>query len=132
MNEVLQFLQDNPTFYIATVDGDEAKVRPFGFVMELDGKLYFGTNNKKGVYQQLLANPNFEISTTGANNQWLRLKGKAVMDSRPEVCKKAFEAAPFFHQLYQTPDNPILAFFYIADAEANFYTITGETRTVTF
>jgi uncharacterized pyridoxamine 5'-phosphate oxidase family protein len=57
MNEVLQFLEDNPVFYIATVDGDTPKVRPFGFVMEYDGKLCFCTSNQKNVYRQLKGCP---------------------------------------------------------------------------
>ena len=64
MKEVLQFLQENAPFYIATVAGDKPKVRPFGFVMEHEGKLWFCTSNKKNVYKQLQTNPYIEISAT--------------------------------------------------------------------
>jgi len=94
MNEVLQFLKENPIFYIATVDGDTPKVRPFGFVMEYDGKLCFCTNNQKNVYRQLKTNPKFEISTTSKDGKWLRLKGKAVFITNRESKKAALDASP--------------------------------------
>lgn len=80
MHEVLKFLTDNPTFYIATVDGDKPRVRPFGFVMEFEGKLHFCTNNQKNVYKQLQVNPYFEVSTASPEGRWIRLRGKAVFN----------------------------------------------------
>lgn len=53
MNEVLEFLTSNPTFYLATVEGDQARVRPFGAVMKYEDKLYFATNNKKTCFQSI-------------------------------------------------------------------------------
>lgn len=129
MNEALKFLQDTPTFYIATVEGNEPKVRPFGFVMEFENKIYFITNKQKDIYKQLQVNPNFEISTTAKDMTWIRLKGKAVMDERLEVLQKAFEMAPFFANLYNTPENPILVSFYVADGEASICSMTGDKRT---
>ncbi|MCR4436384.1 MAG: pyridoxamine 5'-phosphate oxidase family protein [Clostridiales bacterium] len=125
MNEVLKFLQDNHTFYIATVEGDKPKVRPFGFIMEYEGKLYFCTNNEKNVYKQLKANPNFEVSTTNANGEWIRLKGRAVFDNNPAAKAKVFEVAPALANLYKSPDNPIFEVFYLEDGEAAFYSMTS-------
>ena len=83
MNEVLEFLTTNPTFYLATIDEDnQARVRPFGAVMKFEDKLYFATNNTKSVFKQLVANPKIEISTTSKNGEWIRLSGNAVVDTR--------------------------------------------------
>ena len=128
MNEVLNFLTDNPTFYLATLDGNEPKVRPFGFIMEYEGKLYFCTSNTKNVSKQLKANPNFEISTTSDSYEWIRLKGQAIFDSSIAAKTKAFEAAPFLADTYQTPENPLFQVFYIQNGEATFYSMKGETK----
>jgi len=129
MNEVLQFLKDNPTFYLATTDGDTPKVRPFGFVMDYEGKLCFCTNNQKDVYKQLKANPKFEISTTSQTGEWLRLKGKAVFITSRESKKAALDAAPSLRKIY-SEDDDIYEIFYADDAEATFYKMGGTPRTV--
>ncbi|MDL2261239.1 pyridoxamine 5'-phosphate oxidase family protein [Methanimicrococcus sp. OttesenSCG-928-J09] len=133
MQEVLKFLTDNPTFYIATNSPEGPRVRPFGFIMEDGGKLYLTTNNQKDVFKQLQADPRFEISATSTDGgSWIRIKGKAVFDTRLELAEKAFKAAPFFEAMYQTPSNPILEYFYIDEGEATFYSFTAPPRTVKF
>lgn len=130
MNEVLKFLTDNPTFYIATVEGDIPKVRPFGFAMEYDGKLCFCTNNKKEIYKQLKANPNFEICTASKDGEWIRLKGKAVFNTSRQSKEAALAAAPFLNSMYSVEDS-IFEIFYIEDGEATFMDMNGGFRTVT-
>ena len=61
MEKILEFLAENHVFYFATVDGDKPRVRPLGFVMNYEGKLYFGIGKHKASYKQLQANPNVEI-----------------------------------------------------------------------
>lgn len=129
MNEVLQFLQDNHVFYLATVDGDTPKVRPFGFVMEYQGKLCFATNNQKNVYKQLKANPKFEISATAPTFQWLRLKGKAVFITSRETKQAALTASPSLGKMYSV-DDEIFEVFYIDQGEATFNDMNGGSRTV--
>jgi len=129
MNEVLKFLTDNPIFYIATVDGDKPRVRPFGFVMEFEGKLWFCTNNQKNVYKQLKANPYFEVSTTSPDRKWIRLMGKAVFNSTPEAKAKALEVMPALAKMYSVEDS-IFEVFYVEDGEATFYSMTGEPETI--
>ena len=95
MEEVLQFLTEHNPFYLATVEGDIPRVRPFGFVMLHQGKLYCSMANTKDVYRQLQLNPKVELSTTGADGAtWLRVSGKAVFDSSMEVKIKALELFP--------------------------------------
>ena len=79
MNEVVKFLQENPVQYLATVGRDgKAKCRPFMFADEMDGKLWFCTNNTKEVYKDMQVNPNIEISVSSPAYAWIRLNGKAV------------------------------------------------------
>lgn len=130
MNEILKFLTDNPTFYLATVDGDKPKVRPFGFIMEFEGRLYFCTSNQKELYKQLQKNPAFEVSAASANGEWLRLSGQAAFDPNPKAKAKVFELAPSIAGLYQTPDNPIFEVFYLQDGEATFYSFSQEPKSI--
>lgn len=130
MDEILNFLAKR-VFYVATVEGDKPRVRPFGFAMAHEGKLYFGTNEEKPTYHQLKANPNVEICTTSPDNEWIRVSGRAVFDYRPETKVKAIEAAPFLAR-YTVPGNPVLALFYIEDGEATFASMKAPSRTVKF
>lgn len=133
LKEVLHFLTGK-TFYVATVEGDKPKVRPFGFVMEFEGKLYFATNDRKPSYRQLTANPNVEISTTdGETKEWIRLSGKVVFDDRPEVKHQALETAPQLKKLYGSPESPAMKLFYIVNGEAVFQSLTSSIpKTITF
>ncbi|MDR2493856.1 MAG: pyridoxamine 5'-phosphate oxidase family protein [Spirochaetaceae bacterium] len=123
--DVASFLTGK-TFYLATVEGDKPKVRPFGFVMVFEGKLYFATNDHKPSFKQLSANPNLEISATDETTRtWIRLSGKAVFDSRPEVRAKAFEAAPFLKEMYGTDKGPAMMLFTLDSGEAVFQSLTS-------
>lgn len=130
MNEVLEFLTNNRTFYIATIDGDQARVRPFGAVINYEGKLYFATNNTKPVFKQLVANPNVEISTTSTKGEWIRLTGKAIFDSRREAKAAMLEAMPSLKNMYNLDDD-IFEVFYLTDAVAVFNSFgSAEPKTV--
>ena len=79
MNKVVEFLNANPVQYLATVGRDnKAKCRPFMFAGELDGKLWFCTNNTKDVYKDMQENPEVEISVSSPEYAWIRLHGKAA------------------------------------------------------
>ncbi|WP_010243104.1 pyridoxamine 5'-phosphate oxidase family protein [Acetivibrio cellulolyticus] len=130
MSEVVKFLSDAGTFYVATVDGDKPKVRPFGIAIEHESKIYFVTGNQKEVYKQLQINPNFEVSATSKDGRWIRLKGKAVFENNIEVKKKAFEILPVLASLYNTPENPIFEVFYISKGEASIYSFTDAPKTL--
>jgi len=130
MNEVLEFLTSNQTFYLATIEGDQARVRPFGAVMKYEDKLYFGTNNKKPVFNQLVINPKVEISTTSAKGEWIRLSGNAVVDSRSEVKAAMLEVMPSLKKMYSSDDN-IFEVFYLKDAVAVFNSFSSaEPKTI--
>ena len=81
MSKVVEFLQANPVQYLATVGRDgKAKCRPFMFSGEMDGKLWFCTNNTKDVYKDMRSNPEIEISVSSPEYAWIRLHGKAVRE----------------------------------------------------
>ncbi|AXU27867.1 TPA: pyridoxamine 5'-phosphate oxidase family protein [Clostridioides difficile] len=75
MEKIMNFLKENSTFYFATVEGNKPRVRPFGFVMDYEGKLYFGIGKHKTSYKQVLVNPNVEIFTASKDGKWIRIKG---------------------------------------------------------
>lgn len=130
MNEVIAFLLENRIVYLATVDGDIPRVRPVGFVMEYEGRLYFSTTNQKNVYKQLTANPNFEFCIISKTGDWLRLQGKAVFNTTRETRQAALDAVPAFSKMYSI-DDAIFELFYIEDGEAAFNDTKGNSRTVT-
>lgn len=90
MSKVVEFLQLNPVQYLATVGRDgKAKCRPFMFSGEMDGELWFCTNNTKDVYKDMQSNPEIEISVSSPEYAWIRLHGKAVCENNmaaKEMC----------------------------------------------
>ena len=84
MEKVIAFLKENPVQYLATVGRDgKAKCRPFMFAGEMDGKLWFCTNNQKDVYKDMQVNPYVEVSVSSPSYAWIRLHGKAVFENKP-------------------------------------------------
>ncbi|GHV28878.1 pyridoxamine 5'-phosphate oxidase [Synergistales bacterium] len=125
MSKVVELLQKSQVFHFATVDGDKPRVRPFGFVMDFEGKLYFATANSKDVYKQMKVNPNVEMSGMLENGSWIRLSGKAVLGGNAEAKRRAFEVFPRFKDIYQSPENPAFEVFYLDSPSAFVYPFTG-------
>ena len=129
LNRTLAFLQENKIFYIATIDGDKPRVRPFGLAVELEGKLYFCTGSAKPVYCQLQVNPQTEICATSPAMEWVRIAGKAVFDANLDAKRKAFEQMPMLADIYGNPENPAFEVFYLTDAEVTFQSFGGTPET---
>ena len=126
MNEVIEFLKENPVQYFATVGLDnKAKVRPFRFMIEDGGKLYFGTNNEKDVFKQIKNNPYVEVCVSNSKFQWMRLNGKVKFSNDMDIKKKVIESSPLVKSLYKTADNPIFEIFYLEDAKAIIAELSG-------
>ena len=118
MNEVLNFLKSNPVQFFATVGLDnKPKVRPFQFMLEKDGKLFFCTSNEKEVYKEIKNNPYVEL--------WMRLHGKVIFENNTDIKSKILENNPLVKSIYQTTDNPTFEIFYLEGAEAVFYDFSG-------
>lgn len=126
MNEVVKFLQENPVQYLATVGRDgKAKCRPFMFSGELNGKLWFCTNNTKDVYQDMQANPNVEFCVSSPTYAWIRLNGEAVFENNMEA-KEMCIRNPIVKAQYDKATNPIFEVFYLINAHAVIADFSGE------
>lgn len=104
MQEVYEFLKKCGVYYLATVDGDKPKVRPFGTVNIFEGKLYIQTGKVKDVSKQIEKNPNVEISAFNGK-EWIRLAGKLVRDDRIEAKKDMLDKYPELSGMYSPTDN---------------------------
>jgi len=131
METVLEYLKECGVFYLATSEGEQPHVRPFGAVAEFEGKLYISTNNKKNVYQQMLKNAKVEISAMGKDGSWIRLEAISVADDRKDARVKMLEANPSITSMYSADDG-IMEVLYLKDATATIYSFTKEPVTVTF
>jgi len=104
MKKALEFLQETGTYYLATTEGDQPRVRPFGAVFEYEGKLYFATANTKKCFKQMLENPKVEICSINKEGQWIRVTGEVANDNRREVREAALEAIPSIKDMYSVDD----------------------------
>ncbi len=129
MQEVLEFIKKCGTYYLATVDGDQPRVRPFGTVELFEGKLYIQTGKIKPVSRQLQANPKAELCCF-ADGTWLRVSGKLIRDDRREAKKHMLDAYPSLRGMYNEDDDNTEV-LYFEDATATFSSFTSAPRTIT-
>ncbi len=128
MSEVLKYLQECGTFYLATVEDDQPCVRPFGAVCEFEGKLYIVTNNKKDVYKQMKVNGKVGIS--GMNKDtWIRLKGVVKEDTRREARVAMLDANESLHSMYSADDN-LMTVFAFESGTATICSFTESPRVI--
>lgn len=118
LEEVLNFLDEAKTYYLATVDGDQPRVRPFGTALVYEDKLYIQTGKVKNVSKQIAKNPKVELCAF-LNGKWLRLSGKLVNDERREVKKAMLDKMPVLRGMYSEDDDNTQVLYFI-DAEATF------------
>jgi uncharacterized pyridoxamine 5'-phosphate oxidase family protein len=113
-------------YYVATVENGEPRVRPFGLVLEYQGRLYFGVGDQKASYRQLEEKPSLEISATDADKNWLRVRGEAVFDEDEELLKEIFRLKPHLEAQYTQENGPRLKPFYIKNAVAEVASLSGD------
>ncbi len=130
MEEVYEFLKKCGTFYTATMDGDQPRVRPFGVVNIFEGKLYIQTGKSKNVSNQMQINPKVEISAF-MDGTWIRLEGTVVRDDRREAKKSMLDANPMLRSMY-SEDDENTEVLYFDKAKATFCSFTDAPRTVEF
>ena len=124
MNKIVEALKTAEVFFVATMDGDQPRVRPFASVTEYKGQVYLCTNNTKAVYKELMANPKVEISGLVAQDTWIRVTGKAVRDDNDEA-RAAMLADPTGpSQLYKVGDG-IFEVLRLEDAVCTKYSFTS-------
>jgi Uncharacterized conserved protein len=130
MKEVYDFLKKCGTYYLATMDGDQPRVRPFGTVEIFEDKLYIQTGKVKNVSKQMLANPKIEISAT-IDDKWIRIEAEACEDDRVEPRRHMLENYPSLQRMYK-PDDGNCQVFYLKNATATFYSYTGAPTVIKF
>lgn len=130
MEEVYEFLKNCGTFYIATIDADKPRVRPFGVVNIFEGKLYIQTGKSKKVSKQMQINSNVEICGL-LDGKWLRLEGKVVRDDRIEAKESMLNNNPILKKMYSANDDNTEV-LYFKNAKATFYSFTEEPKVVKF
>lgn len=130
MKKALEFLQQCGIFYLATNEGTQPRVRPFGAVFEYEGKLYIVTNNTKQCYKQMEVNPKVEISAMNKKGQWIRITGEVANDDRREVKQLALETNPSLKSMYSVDDG-IFAVLYFTKGIAVISSFSAEPETFT-
>lgn len=130
MQEVYDFLKACGTYYLATVDGDQPRVRPFGTVDLFEGKLYIQTGKVKDVSKQLHANPKAEICAF-MNGQWIRVAGKLIADDRREAKAHMLDMYPQLRGMYNEDDGNTEV-FYFEGATATIASFGGAPKVITF
>lgn len=130
MEKVVKFLKEAETYYLATVDGDQPRVRPFGTVNIFDGKLYIQTGKVKDVSKQIHANPKVELCAF-KDGQWVRVAGELVEDERLEAKQAMLDAYPSLQGMYKADDGNTEV-FYFKNATATFSSFTAAPEVINF
>lgn len=130
MQEVFNFLKKAGTYYLATVEGDQPRVRPFGTVNIFEDKLYIQTGKVKPCSKQMAANPKVEICAF-AGGEWVRIAATAVNDDRVEAKESMLDNYPNLKANYSATDDNTQV-LYLKDAVATFSSFTAPDRVVKF
>lgn len=130
MEKVVKFLKDAGTYYLATVEGDQPRVRPFGTAHIFEGRIYIQTGKKKDVSKQLHINPKAEICAF-KDGEWLRVAGELIEDDRVEARQSMLAAYPSLKSMYAADDGNTEV-FYFKNATATFSSFTHEPEVVKF
>ena len=130
MEKVYSFLKEAGTYYLATVEGDQPRVRPFGTVNLFEGRLYIQTGKVKPVAAQIAANTKVEVCAF-MNGTWLRLSGELVEDDRYEARKAMLDAYPSLRAMYDENDGNTVV-YYFKNATATFSSFTAAPEVINF
>ena len=130
MKEARDFLKECEVYFLATVEGDQPRVRPFGTAEIFEDKLYIQTGKKKNVSKQIQDNPKVEICGF-KDGKWIRLSGKLIRDDRVEAKKDMLDHYPDLRGMYsELDDNTEVLYF--ENATATFSSFTEEPKTIEF
>lgn len=125
IKRVYDFLNDVGTYYLATDDNGQPRVRPFGTVLLFENKIYILTAKSKNVSKQIENNAKFEISTINHQNEWIRLSGDLVEDNRREIHIAMLDKYPHLKNSYQVSD-PNTNTLYLDNISASIYSFEKE------
>ena len=130
IEKVCEFLDEAGTYYLATAEGDQPRVRPFGTALLAKGRLYIQTGKVKAVSHQIAANPKVELCAF-KDGTWLRLSGELVDDDDREVMEAMLEKMPTLRRMY-SPDDGNMQMLAFAHGTATFYSFTEAPETFDF
>lgn len=128
MESVEKFFKEAGVYYLATVEGDQPRVRPFGTIHIFEGKLYIQTGKVKAVSKQIHANPKVELSAF-KDGEWLRVAAELVEDDRREAKQSMLDAYPSLANMYSADDDNTEV-FYLKNAVATFSSFTKEPKEI--
>ena len=131
MNRVYEFLKAAETYYLATVEGDRPRVRPFGTIHMFEGKLYIQTGKGKSVAKQIAANPKVELCAM-KSDEWIRVAGTLVLDDRTEAQESMLSDYPSLRAMYTTGPNGNTVVYYFKDATATISSFSHEPVVIKF
>ncbi|MDO4189726.1 MAG: pyridoxamine 5'-phosphate oxidase family protein [Lachnospiraceae bacterium] len=123
MERVYDFLKKAETYYLATVEGDQPRVRPFGTMLKYEGKLYLQTGKIKPVSKQIESNPKAELCAF-MNGEWIRVSCTLVEDDRVEARQAMLDAYPSLQAMYKADDGNTVV-YYLKDAVATISSFTA-------
>ena len=130
MKETYEFLKECNVFYLATMDGNKPRVRPFGAINIFENKLYIQTGKIKNVSKQMQVNPKVEICAF-IEGKWLRVAATVVRDDRREAKVSMLDANPSLKGMYSADDDNTEVLF-LKDATATFSSFTEAPKTIEF
>ena len=130
MNEVYEFLKKCGTYYLATVEGDQPRVRPFGTVDLFEGRLYIQTGKVKPVADQMKRNPKVELCAF-ADGEWIRVAAEAVLDERIEAQEHMLAAYPSLQTMYK-PGDGNTEVYWLRHGTAQICSFAAAPRTINF
>ena len=130
IERVCSFLDEAQTYYLATVEGDQPRVRPFGTALIYEGRLYIQTGKVKEVSKQIAANPKVEICAY-KDGKWLRIAGELVNDDSRDVKAAMLEKMPSLKAMYSADDDNTQV-LYFKNAKATFSSFTEAPETIEF
>lgn len=131
MKEVYEFLKKCGVYYLATMDGDQPRVRPFGTIDLFEDKLYIQTGKVKAVADQMKANPKVELSAMSPDGQWIRIAAEAVLDDNIAAQAHMLEGYPSLKAQYQ-PGDGNTEVYYLKNAKAQICSFTEAPKTIEF
>lgn len=131
MKQVYEFLKKAKTYYIATLENNQPHVRPFGTVNIFENKLYIQTGKTKEVNEQIIANNKVELCAVN-NDEWIRVRGKLVLDERIEAGEAMLDSYPSLRNMYKTGENGNSVVYYFEDATATIYSFSHDPIIIKF
>ncbi len=131
MKEVYKFLKKCGTYYLATVDGDQPRVRPFGTIDLFEDKLYIQTGKVKAVAQQMKENPKVEISAMSQDGKWIRISAEAILDDNIKAQEHMLDEYPNLKAMYKAGDGNTEV-YYLKNAVAQICSFTEAPREIKF